>query len=124
MMKTVFYHWLPVGIWAWAIFYFSSLPDLNSGLGILDLILRKAAHIIEYGVLTALIIRAVGRTWRQWPWRRIALWSGGGAILYAVSDEIHQSFVPRRGPSATDVLIDSVGIAVSIYFYRKFILSR
>ena len=31
-------------------------------------------------------------------------------ILYAISDEIHQSFTPGRGPKITDVFIDSLGV--------------
>ncbi|MEK6898172.1 MAG: VanZ family protein [Nanoarchaeota archaeon] len=36
------------------------------------------------------------------------------AVIYAISDEIHQSFVPLRNSSLSDVLIDSIGIIISI----------
>ncbi|MBU2258703.1 MAG: VanZ family protein [Candidatus Omnitrophica bacterium] len=45
-------------------------------------------------------------------------------MLYAVSDEIHQYFVPTRGPSLEDVLIDCAGIIifyVSLKYLKKFI---
>ena len=35
-------------------------------------------------------------------------------ILYATSDEIHQAFVPGRGPQVTDVMIDSMGVVLGI----------
>lgn len=35
-------------------------------------------------------------------------------ILYATSDEIHQAFTPGRGPLFTDVLIDTMGVALGI----------
>ena len=35
-------------------------------------------------------------------------------VLYAISDEVHQSFVPGRGPSVQDVLIDSLGVIFGI----------
>lgn len=35
-------------------------------------------------------------------------------IIYATSDEIHQAFVPGRGPMFTDVLIDSMGVTVGM----------
>ena len=35
-------------------------------------------------------------------------------ILYAISDEIHQSFTPGRGPKITDVFIDSLGVFFGI----------
>ena len=78
--------WLPVVAWAALIFAFSSVPDLGTGLGGWDLVLRKLAHAAEYAVLGALLVRATGRA---------GLAFALGA-LYAVSDEVHQSFVPGR----------------------------
>ena len=47
--------WLPVVAWAAVIFAFSSVPDLGTGLGGWDLVLRKIAHAAEYAVLGALV---------------------------------------------------------------------
>ncbi len=66
--------------------------------------LRKIAHTGEYAVLGALLHRATGRA-------RLALVLG---IAYAVSDEIHQTFVPGRAGAPLDVLIDSVGVAIGV----------
>ena len=52
--------WLPVLVWAGVIFAFSSVPSLNSGLGTLDLVLRKGAHMTEYAILGMLLVRATG----------------------------------------------------------------
>ncbi len=38
-------------------------------------------------------------------------------ILYAISDEIHQLFVPGRSGKVTDVIIDSLGILTGIVFF-------
>lgn len=38
-------------------------------------------------------------------------------ILYAISDEVHQVFVPGRGAQVTDVLIDSFGAFIGIGMY-------
>ena len=100
--------WLPVVVWAAVIFTFSSIPSLSTGLGTWDTILRKAAHMTEYAILGALLLRAVGR---ELP----ALLLG---MAYAVSDEIHQHFVEGRHASALDVVLDSVGVAVGIYLLR------
>ena len=35
-------------------------------------------------------------------------------VIYATSDEIHQSFIPGRGPAVTDVILDSIGILFGI----------
>ena len=53
-----------------------------------------------------------------WRWRRVAGASLLGAfviaVLYGVSDEFHQSFVPGRTPDAADVLADAVGAALAL----------
>ena len=45
--------------WAALIFAFSSVPDLGTGLGGWDVVLRKIAHAAEYAVLGALLLRAI-----------------------------------------------------------------
>jgi len=50
-------------------------------------------------------------------WKFI-LFSLGICVLYAVSDEVHQLFVPGRGRQVRDVLIDSAGAIVGIGLYR------
>jgi VanZ family protein len=96
--------WLPVAAWAAVIFVFSSIPDLSSGLGTWDLVLRKLAHTAEYAVLGALLWRALARD--------LAAWAAG--VAYAATDELHQHFVRGRHASPFDVAIDAVGLAVGI----------
>ena len=96
--------WLPVVAWAGLIFTLSSIPDLGTGLGGWDLVLRKLAHGAEYAVLGVLLLRAIGR-----PGTAFAL-----ATLYAATDEIHQAFVPGRQTSPLDLAIDAAGAAVGI----------
>jgi VanZ family protein len=96
--------WLPVVAWAAVIFAFSAVPDLSTGLGGWDLVLRKIAHTAEYAVLGALLVRATGRS-------GLAFALG---TLYAVSDELHQTFVRGRHGSPVDVAIDAVGVALGI----------
>jgi VanZ family protein len=101
--------WLPVVAWAGLIFAFSSVPDLGTGLGGWDLVLRKIAHAAEYAVLGALLARAV---------RRPALAAVLG-VLYAVSDEVHQAFVPGRMGSPVDVAIDAVGVIAGVVLWQR-----
>ena len=101
--------WLPVVAWAGLIFALSSIPDLGTGLGTWDLVLRKLAHAAEYAVLGALLVRATGRA-------GLAFAVG---TLYAISDELHQSFVPGRLGSPVDVAIDAVGVAVGIALWQS-----
>jgi len=96
--------WLPVLVWAAVIFAFSSIPSLGTGLGTWDLVLRKLAHATEYAVLGVLLLRATGRM-------SVAFVLG---TLYAVTDELHQSFVAGRHASPLDVAIDAAGVAVGL----------
>ena len=101
--------WLPVVAWAALIFALSSIPHLSTGLGTWDLILRKLAHATEYGILGALLLRALGRP---------AL-AALAAVAYAASDELHQHFVGGRHASPLDVAIDAVGVLAGIAIYRR-----
>jgi VanZ family protein len=101
--------WLPVVVWAAVIFVFSSVPTLSSGLGVWDTLLRKAAHLIEYAILGALLLRALGR---ELP----ALAAG---VAYAATDEVHQHFVQGRHASPVDALLDTVGVALGVYVFRR-----
>ena len=101
--------WLPVLAWAALIFALSSIPDLGTGLGGWDLVLRKIAHAAEYAILGALLVRATGRS-------GLAFALG---TLYAVSDEVHQALVPGRMGSPVDVAIDAVGVACGVVLWQK-----
>lgn len=101
--------WAPVVLWAAVIFAFSAVPDLGTGLGTWDLVLRKLAHAAEFAVLGALLQRALGDA-------RAAVVLG---IAYAVSDELHQHFVPGRVGSPFDVAIDAVGVCAGVALWRR-----
>ena len=91
------------------IFVLSAQSDLNSGLGGWDLVLRKLAHALAFGLL-----------W--WLWQRALVRPFVAAVIalaYAVSDEWHQSFVDGRVGSARDVAIDAIGIAVAVLLWRR-----
>ena len=93
------------------IFFLSAQPNLNSGLGTWDTVLRKAAHMTEYGLLWFLWWRALG-SGSELPAAAIA-------VAYAATDEFHQHFVEGRHGTPVDVLIDAVGIALAIAAVRR-----
>jgi VanZ family protein len=108
-MVTRLSRWLPVLLWAGLIFGLSSIPSLSSGLGTWDLVLRKCAHATEYAVLGFLLLRALAR---EVP----AFLTG---VAYAITDEVHQAFVPGRHGAVYDVVIDAVGVLVGVYVVRS-----
>ena len=82
-------------------------------------LIRKSAHFIAYLILGFLVSHAMKRE----AYTAIA-WKRGGAsllfcVVYAISDEFHQLFVPGRGPLLKDVLIDGSGAAIGIILYMS-----
>ncbi|NLC67283.1 MAG: VanZ family protein [Clostridiaceae bacterium] len=88
-----------------------------------ELLLRKAAHFTEYFVLSLLFYRAMAVSGVR-PRKSLAV-TLVFCFLYAVSDEIHQYFVPGRAFAVTDILIDTLGAAlgVAIIYIRKIALA-
>ena len=93
---------------------------------------RKSAHILEYGVLgnaicVFLFFITDAAFIRERSRYLLALWAWVGATLYAVTDEIHQMFVPGRGPSFTDVTIDAIGAflgVLAVWAFCRFALKN
>jgi VanZ family protein len=98
------------------IFFFSHQPDLSSGLGVWDLIGRKIFHAAEYALLCFLLWRALAEVTTR---ERALSAAAALSLAYAVSDEVHQTFIEGRHGSPIDVAIDSVGIAAASLFVRK-----
>lgn len=94
------------------------IPDITPNtIETVHFFARKAGHVAEYAVLALLTLRAL-RILREipphrWSWS-LAFTAVAIAAAYAVTDELHQWFVPSRGPSLLDVLIDSCGAVLGI----------
>ena len=126
-------YWGPVVVWAALISFASTghftsektgghiLPILhwlfpNASADTLDIIhhyIRKGGHVFEYFVFTLLLIYAIrgGRREWRWKWAGIALFC---VACYAGLDEFHQSFVPGRGASVWDSMLDTSAGALAI----------
>ena len=104
--------WLPVIGWAGLIFALSAQPNLrfvpDAGL---DFLVRKAGHMTAFGILALLVWYALATTT---AWRRPWAWALAFAILYAISDELHQGFVAGRHPAPVDVGIDAAGAVIAV----------
>ncbi len=78
--------------------------------------IRKIAHFGVYMLLGFCMISAFEKTFKIKLWINSVL-SGVCCSIYAISDEIHQNFSESRGPSATDVLIDTGGAIIGIALF-------
>ena len=101
------------------IFAFSSIPSLGTGLGFWDLLLRKLAHGVEFGLLMLLIWRPLRHELEAAPLAAAVLASG-----YAATDEYHQTFVSGRVGSVTDWAIDTGGVLVALAGLRLWLSRR
>lgn len=113
-IKRLLNLWLPVAIWASVIFTFSSFHTVKTtDFFIGDFLIKKTAHIIEYGVLASLIYRALINS--NVLKSKAMFFAVLLAFLYGISDEFHQSFTPGREPTIRDILIDTTGASIFIF---------
>lgn len=101
------------GITEWIVRSIEIVIPFTIKIGFLHIIIRKAAHFTAYFILGLLLMMAV-----QAPsiLKRTAI-SLVIAIIYAMSDEFHQTFIPGRSGMFTDVLIDSAGALTGIILF-------
>ena len=132
-MKTraLVWYWMPVLVWMSLIFIASTdlasaqhtsrfigpllgwiMPNISpEAIQAVQFFVRKAAHVTEYAILAALLLRALSSGERRLRTRDVCI-----AVLiagiYAAIDEFHQSFVASRTGAVADVMIDISGAAV------------
>lgn len=82
-------------------------------------IIRKIAHFSIYTVVGLLLMGLLSTYKIKENWRMILSILLG--MIYAVSDEIHQSFIPGRTPQITDVYIDTLGVVLGALLILLFI---
>jgi hypothetical protein len=83
--------------------------------------IRKLAHVVEFGVFSITVFRALRGPRAGWRlnW---ALLTFLVAVSYAVLDEFHQTYVPLRHASAKDIAIDGFGAMLAqlvVWWYAK-----
>ena len=85
----------------------------------LNYFIRKCAHFLAYLVLGIVVLfatRRIGYTGKKGIVFTLML-----CIGYAITDELHQAFVPGRTPKLLDVLIDSSGASLGTTLYLLFV---
>ena len=112
-LKQLLWRWLPPVVWMMLIFVLSAQPDLPQAPGPwLDTVLKKAAHMLAFGLLAWLYLRALRQHSGHLAILRLV--SAGLALLYAISDEYHQTFVPGHQGRLLDIAVDSAGICAAM----------
>lgn len=103
----------PVVLWMGVIFAFSSMPGKNhiGNPPLMFYVERKGAHIGEYFILMLLMINFL-RTYFENK-KDIILLSGFVSLIYAFTDEIHQTFVFGREGKLSDIGFDLIGIILA-----------
>ena len=110
--RPLLYLWLPVVSWMGLIFLLSAQPELpQTGAGWLDRVLSAGAHMFLFAVLAVLLARAVGAR----PGRSAIAFTL--AVVYALSDEFHQMYVPGRHADGLDWLWDGLGAALGLWAF-------
>ncbi|HUE88914.1 MAG TPA: VanZ family protein [Vicinamibacterales bacterium] len=101
----VLWLWTPVVVYMAGIFFASSVSDPPVPSGVSDVSLHEAAY---FG-LTLLLIRALAR--ERWSGVTVVTLAAAWAIavVYGVTDEWHQSFVPNRHAESRDIMSDAIG---------------
>lgn len=141
--KNKWLSWGFVVVWMGVIFYFSAqqgsesgalsgsivgsliklgqalFPSISLDTDTVHFIIRKGAHFTVYFILGLLVANALSTSFEMG--RKHFFLTIGICCLYAISDEVHQAFVPSRGPSVWDVLLDTTGstVATGIYTWMK-----
>ena len=104
--------WVPVLLQMALIFYFSAQPAGSPSLESFPLP-AGIGHLGGYGLLGLLLYRAFNQGLVGWN-----LVSARNTFvvgfLYAISDELHQMFVPGRTPAVSDLMIDAAGIFLAL----------
>lgn len=116
----MFWYWLPVALYAGAIFYWSSQshPEKQLPSFLLEDVNDKVLHAVEYGILALVCYRAF--RWGAGPLvaRQALVLAIVTASVFGVTDEVHQFFVPFRESSWQDWLADTIGAAIGALSWR------
>ncbi len=98
------------------IFVLSAQPDLpQAPAPWLEVLLKKGAHAFAYGLLAWLYLRLLRESLCRDRARGVLrLVSVSLAVVYGLSDEYHQTFVPGRNGNLLDVAVDGVGACAAM----------
>ncbi len=120
-VKRITLFWLPPVLWMGLIYFLSSFHKLQaSPISWQDFIIRKAAHFTEYAILCFLFYRAFRKS-TKFTVKEILSMALVLTIVYALTDEYHQTFVAGRTGKPFDIGVDSLGAVFGLVFSWKLI---
>ena len=115
MLRNFTKFWFPVLLYSAIIFYVSNQASLDSGLTLPYI--DKVFHLGEYALYGMLVYRAVSHSFAWTDKKHHIILAFLCSVIFAVSDEWHQSYVPGRDASFADVFADILGVGIGIYGY-------
>jgi|WetSurMetagenome_2_1015567.scaffolds.fasta_scaffold482476_2 VanZ family protein len=119
LSKNPVLRFLPAILMMAAIFLFSAGTAFHTRDTLLQTIVNKGGHMIGYSLLALSF-------WRIFEFEQKRFWLAWLlAVLYALTDEFHQSFVPGRHPSLFDALFfDALGALIALWLFSWFLKSK
>ena len=120
-MKNILFVWLPWIALMVVIFSLSNQSSLPGSSNFwLEILFKKTAHFVVYTLLQFLTMRV----FYSLKLEKYVLLSFIWTILFAISDEVHQLFIPNRHGTLMDVCIDGVGALFTVFIFQKFVWLR
>jgi VanZ family protein len=119
-MKSPIWRWGPAILFMTLIFAASATPGSHlPEFGSIDLFAKKAGHMVGYALLAVSYFHILNNGKKTTRIQFIV--AAGLAMLYSLTDEIHQLFTPGRNSSFTDVGIDAIGslIGLSLWLWIR-----
>ena len=121
MMKLKLSRWMPMILTMALIFFLSMEQDPYRLLpikmnNVLENWLEFFGHFLEYTLLGFTAVRSI--QWQRSSSMKISFFTFALCLLYALSDEVHQYFVPHRTFQIHDLLVDSAGILLGLWLYQ------
>lgn len=114
-LKSILY-WVPALVWMLVIFLLSNRQSIEvAQIQVVNFLVFKSLHIVEYCTLYLLYVFALKKSGNKHP----VLYATYLAIIFALSDEIHQMGVPTREGVFRDIIIDSIGVCFGALIANK-----
>ena len=86
----------------------------TSNIDLLTTIIRKLAHLTEYFILGLLMINCL----KDYKINKVYILSVVFSFIYAITDELHQTFISGRSGEVRDIVIDTIGALIGVLIYK------